>query len=324
MLEEAIRPVAKRGRGPTFTIALVVLAFVLGVVRPWDWLPNGGAASDARPGGEAAATGALVTGSGDAGGTGATPAGPTPTPAPGSVEAAAQVCAYPQGWRSATLQNYAGRRALVWTAVDAVSATGPLDPSIPFEGVAGDTFTAIGWCAPVDGPDRPPDGTTARLFRVADGRATPEPYVRLHPAAPNPLGELWGPVGSPAASPGPVRPRATSTGGEPGTRGFAGRRGRAAAGTVARRGRDGADLGARALPDRARGARRRLRPLAGARHPPEPAGRRARIDASGAGGADGHGLAHARPLTDGQRRGASSQMSYAARPRMIAPSSDTQ
>ncbi len=204
MLEQAVQPVAKRGRGPTFTIALVVLAFVLGVVRPWDWLPSGGAASDARPGGEAAASGPPVTGSGDAGGTGATPAGPTPTPAPGSEAAAAQVCAYPQGWRSSTLQNYAGRRALVWTAVEAVRATGPLDPSIPFEGIAGDTFTAIGWCAPVDGPDRPPDGTTARLFRVADGRATPEPYVRLHPAAPNPLGELWGPVGSPvAASPGP-------------------------------------------------------------------------------------------------------------------------
>ena len=216
MLEEAIRPVAKRGRGPTFTIALVVLAFVLGVVRPWDWLPNGGAASDARPGGEAAATGAPVTGSDDAGGTGAAQAGPTPTPAPGSVEAAAQVCAYPQGWRSATLQNYAGRRALVWTAVDAVSATGPLDPSIPFEGVAGDTFTAIGWCAPVDGPDRPPDGTTARLFRVADGRATPEPYVRLHPAAANPLGELWGPVGSPAASPGTGATPAASPAASPG------------------------------------------------------------------------------------------------------------
>ena len=191
---------------------------------------------------------------------GATPAGPTPTPAPGSVEAAAQVCAYPQGWRSATLQNYAGRRALVWTAVDAVSATGPLDPSIPFEGVAGDTFTAIGWCAPVDGPDRPPDGTTARLFRVADGRATPEPYVRLHPAAPNPLGELWGPVGSPAASPGPGATPAASPAVSPATRGIAGPRGWAAAGTVARRGRDGADVGARALPDRARGARRRLRP----------------------------------------------------------------
>ena len=53
------------------------------------------------------------------------------------------------------------------------------------------------------GVDRPPGGTTGRLYRIEDGRATPEPFVRLHPAAPNPLGELWGPVGSPAPSPAP-------------------------------------------------------------------------------------------------------------------------
>ncbi|HEY2887301.1 MAG TPA: hypothetical protein VGJ17_01690 [Candidatus Limnocylindrales bacterium] len=201
MLEEAVRPVARRGRGPTVTIALVVAAFAIGLVRPWDWL-GGGAASQARPiGDQAAASGAIAAGVDGS----ATPAPvPTASAAPGSDAAAAQTCAYPQGWRSATLQNYAGRRALVWTAVEAVQATSPLDPAIPFDGIAGDTFTAIGWCAPVDGPDRPPQGTAGRLYRIENGRAVPEPYVRLHPAAPNPLGELWGPVGrASAASPGP-------------------------------------------------------------------------------------------------------------------------
>ena len=196
LLEESVRPVAGRSVRATITIALVVAAFLVGLVHPWDWLAGASRSPVAgdRATGQAPGSGGPGQGGNGQGGI-ATPA-PTDTPAPGSDAAAAAVCAYPQSWRSATIQDWAGRRARVWTAVDVVTASGPLDSSIPFQVVAGDRFTAIGWCAPVLGPDRPPLTMRGVLFRVDAGAATPEPYRLLEPAAPNALGELWAPTGS--------------------------------------------------------------------------------------------------------------------------------
>ena len=203
LLEESVRPVVSRSRGALLTLTLVILAFAIGLVRPWDWLATTNGASGAP------ADGRTGSGSGDAGtaggngGAGATPALiPSQSPAPGSDAAAALTCAYPQSWRSATLQDWAGRRAHVWTAVDAVTASGPLDPGIPFQPVVGDRFTALGWCAPVIGPDRPPLDARGTLFRIDGGTATPEPYQRLQPDGPNALGELWAPAGAATWAPG--------------------------------------------------------------------------------------------------------------------------
>ena len=44
------------------------------------------------------------------------------------------------------------------------------DPAIPFRPIVSEKVTAIGWCAPVDGGERPPLAATATLFRVTDGR----------------------------------------------------------------------------------------------------------------------------------------------------------
>ena len=83
----------------------------------------------------------------------------------------------------------------MWTAIDVTEASGPTDPAIPFQIVAGDDFTAIGWCAPVEGDERPPVSATGRLFVLdADGTATELPYARIEPGVPSALGELWAPA----------------------------------------------------------------------------------------------------------------------------------
>lgn len=186
-VDKAVVRVARRGRGPTVAVALVAGAFLLGLVRPWDWLTGGAAAVPAPP--------AMVTEAG--------PAVPSPYPGvaalPPSARAAgdpepataAPTCAYPTAWRTATIQMWAGVRARVWTAAEAVAAAGVDDPSIPFNPVASNAVEAIGWCAPVSGPDRPPLTAEATLFRLMDGVATEIAVDRMEPAARDALGELW-------------------------------------------------------------------------------------------------------------------------------------
>lgn len=189
----SVQRLGPSGRGPLIAAVLIVLAFAVGLVRPWDWLS--GSADGVSP--SSSATAAAVIGSPqDAT---ARPQ-PTPTPVPEIDAAAAAVCDYPQSWRTATIQDWAGRRARVWTAVDAVEAQGPLDPAIAFTIVGGSRFTAIGWCAPVDDPTRPPDDAVATLYRISAGKAVELPVTLLEPDAPNPLAELLAPAGATAPS----------------------------------------------------------------------------------------------------------------------------
>lgn len=189
-LEDAVRPVASRGRGVIVAAVLVVLAFVAGLVRPWDFL--GGTPAADQPTGSAAIAESTP---GPGGSTNPGDQGPTGTAKP-------PTCGYPMGWRSATLQVWGGQRAQVWSAVEVVDhAAGAGDSAIPFNVVAGDDFTAIGWCAPVAGDERPPNATQGRLFGFGiDGAVAELPYRRLEPPAPSALGELWVPV---VAAPGP-------------------------------------------------------------------------------------------------------------------------
>jgi hypothetical protein len=85
----------------------------------------------------------------------------------------------------------------VWTAVEVAEASGPEDPAIPFQVVAGEDFTSLGWCAPVEGAERPPEAARGSLFRIEDGAAVEVPFDRLEPAEPDALGELWAPPAGP-------------------------------------------------------------------------------------------------------------------------------
>lgn len=179
----------RRGPGPVLVGALVVAAFLVGVVRPWDWLapPGPGPGVTLTP--TARGTGPVQTDSGSfpaAGG----PAATSPRPAP-RVD---PTCAYPSSWRLAAIQEWGGRPARVWSATEAVAASGPDDPSIPFSVIASTAVTAVGWCAPVIGDERPPLAAVGTLFRVDVDSAREIPFDRLEPSAPDALGELWVPV----------------------------------------------------------------------------------------------------------------------------------
>jgi hypothetical protein len=190
-IDESVVRVARRGRGPTIAAALVAAAFLVGLVRPWDWLA-GGSPRVPAPAALVAEEGP-TTASPQAGVAGVRASGR----ADGDAEpaAAAPTCAYPAAWRTATIQMWAGARARVWTAAEAVAATTVDDPSIPFNIVASDTVEAIGWCAPVTGPDRPPLAAVATLFRLEAGVASEVAVDRLEPAVPDALGKLWLPPG---------------------------------------------------------------------------------------------------------------------------------
>jgi hypothetical protein len=189
-IDQAVVRVARRGRGPTIAAALVVAAFLVGLVRPWDWLA-GGAASDPVSPPTAGVGGATTERSGSAASVAPSLAADgDPTPLSG-----APTCGYPASWRTSTIQLWAGERARVWTAAEAAPASGVDDPSIPFNLIASDTVEAIGWCAPVSGADRPPLAAEATLFRFADGTWVEAEVDRLEPVARDALGELWLPPG---------------------------------------------------------------------------------------------------------------------------------
>jgi hypothetical protein len=203
-IDDAVVAVGRgRGPGPVLVAALVVVAFLLGLVRPWDWLGGGPAPGTSGASGDAGnRDGSGVTTA--AGGTRQDPGGSGPIP--GVVPVQAPTCGYPTSWRTAAISYWAGRRARIWTAAEAVSASGPADPSIPFEPLASDTVEAMGWCAPVGGPERPPLAAAGTLFRIQDGVATEVPVDRLEPAARDALGELWIPKAPAAGGRSPWTP----------------------------------------------------------------------------------------------------------------------
>ncbi len=165
--------------------ALVAASFIVGLVRPWDWLAPSPTsllpAASAAP----AATGPTGPGSSSE----ALP------PAASSPQAFVEpTCAYPSSWRIATISDWVGHRARTWQAAEAAgTATGPADPSLHVEPVISTEVIALGWCAPVSGPERPPRSATGTLYRVRDGVAREIGHHRVEPAGPNALGELWVP-----------------------------------------------------------------------------------------------------------------------------------
>ena len=183
LIEGAVASIGRSGRGPVIATALVAAAFLLGLFRPWDLL---GAPATIPPGPRPASSGASADQV-------AAVASGAPAPTAPSAPRSAITCAFPSQWLSSTIEDWTGRPARVWKVVEVVQASGPDDPSIQFAPIASPVITAIGWCAPVDGPDRPPQNLVATLYQVRDGIARAIPFDRLEPAQPDALGELWVP-----------------------------------------------------------------------------------------------------------------------------------
>jgi hypothetical protein len=77
----------------------------------------------------------------------------------------ATICLEPASWRSATIETWRDQTVRVWRAIDPVTASGPDDPAIPIVPAVGSRVAAIGFCAPVVGPDRPTGPVTVEAWR---------------------------------------------------------------------------------------------------------------------------------------------------------------
>ena len=128
-------PIADRG----LSIAGAVVAFVIALafLKPW------GAAGDAPTSGPRRVVAPI-------------PAA-TPRPTDDSPEGlAGPVCLGAGAWRVASVETWRDQDVRVWRAIEPVlDASGPLDPMIPTVPLFGQEVQALGWCAPVYGPERP-------------------------------------------------------------------------------------------------------------------------------------------------------------------------
>lgn len=112
-----------------------------------------------------------------------------------SEQAVAAICLDPGTWRTATIEQWHPDQTVrVWRAVDPRPATGPTDPSIERVPAVGESIPAIGFCAPVTGPDRPNGRAEVDAWRVDGDVASP---VQLRVMAPlgavSGLGALFAP-----------------------------------------------------------------------------------------------------------------------------------
>ncbi len=123
----------------------------------------------------------------------------------------ATICLEPASWRTATIETWRDQTVRVWRAIDPVVASGPDDPAIPIVPAVGSRVAAIGFCAPVVGPDRPTGPVTVEAWRrdlpvsegatgtpgtVAQGTnaSLPLQLRSVVPAgSPSPFGALFGP-----------------------------------------------------------------------------------------------------------------------------------
>ena len=165
-------------------IAFCLIAIFLGValIKPWDALI---APSRTQPALEAPPIAAGEVPRDEMRGTGG---GPSPT---GS--ATAEICFGPGSWRTTMIEQEGDQTVRLWRAVEPRPATGPTDPEIDVTPAVG-RVPAIGYCAPVTGPDRPGGPATVTAWRVEGSTAIP---IDLRQVAPvgvvSEFGALFGP-----------------------------------------------------------------------------------------------------------------------------------
>lgn len=144
-------------------VAVVAVFLVVAVLKPW---------------GDTGTTGRTGRTSGDA--TAVEPGRQMVAAAPADDELAdlRSNCDEPFGWRVYSREGpMRGMPFRVWSSVTpATSATGPTDPTIPLVQV-GPTIEALGYCAPWEGADAPPQGVGVAAWELepvdgSDGTVT--------------------------------------------------------------------------------------------------------------------------------------------------------
>lgn len=114
-------------------------------------------------------------------------------------------CLEPTGWRLFATETFAEYQVRSWKSmVPAAEADGPGDARIPLIPEASRKVLTLGYCSPIQGPERPPEPTTTTMFRRIDDPAAAG-GVRWEPiTAPrvlpvdgvSRLGGVWGPPGN--------------------------------------------------------------------------------------------------------------------------------
>lgn len=162
-------------------VALVAGAFVVLAVKPW-------AADDrSAPSVNPAASGAIAS---------------TIVPQPSErqrtqEEIVAADCLAPSGWRIFTVAIWHDQTIRSWWAIEPTVADDPTDPRIPVLSIVAADVPALGYCAPLYGPDRPVPGTVVRMWRSGPaGSLTEVRTGRLQPPFETPLLALYAPPGA--------------------------------------------------------------------------------------------------------------------------------
>jgi hypothetical protein len=167
-----------RDPAPGWIVALAVIAIAFAVLKPW-----AGEAPGAAPRVEGSPTGPPATSS---------------EPRPERADLRLH-CHEPSGWRVYAHQRWKRGYIRTWSSLQpAVSATGPLDERLPVVRVP-DSVTALGYCAPWEGTERPPADAELSVWLVLEserngGAVAALRLVHLAPEEDTTLGGLYEPA----------------------------------------------------------------------------------------------------------------------------------
>jgi hypothetical protein len=147
----------------SLAVGVVVVALAMAILKPW-----GATDDDAR-----ATSDVPVV------------AQPRPVVAPAPVPPTdtdraivSEMCLEPNGWRLFATERWPDRVARRWVhVVPLAGASGPADPLIPLIGEPSLAVLAVGYCAPVSGPERPPSAVTTTIYRLRHGGAADDPLA---------------------------------------------------------------------------------------------------------------------------------------------------
>lgn len=154
-------------RRPTAVVVVTAVFLVAAVVKPWGSAGPGGAARDELLAPAVAGT-SLADGRGVPPATAHGPSGADISAAAGPSSGASAVPGADRGacgtggeWLLLAHESIGDREVVALLAVDAVPATGPLDPNIPFTRLVSPVVTSLGFCGPLPPAPAPAPATQA-------------------------------------------------------------------------------------------------------------------------------------------------------------------
>ena len=177
-------------------VAIVAVLVSLAIVKPW-----GG--DDTTSGAGALATGAAT----DEPGPSAAATRVPPSASAGIDADVTRACLDPGSWRVASVEAYGAQTIRVWRAIEPGAASGPADPAIPSVLVVSEGVSDLGWCAPVEGPDRPMGETAVAAWSLRGETARPLRLVRTElTPRPSGFGAMYAPSSAFVGRQAPVTP----------------------------------------------------------------------------------------------------------------------